>query len=101
MLMSVLLPAPFSQTRAWMEVALVDLLARARKQRSDWLAILRGLLADLLAYAGDWEALRPCLEDDQLDALKRLHTELAPKPRPAAESPPSPSALRRKLRDIN
>jgi hypothetical protein len=83
------------------EVALEDLLARARNQRAEWLDIVRLLLGDIHACAGTWEALRPCLDDDQLKALQQMHAEAAPKPRPTVGGAASVRSLLRKLRELN
>ncbi len=57
--------------------------------------MVRTRLGQLAALAGDWEALRPALaDDDQLDMLRRLHDEL----RPALRVPVAPTASARALR---
>jgi hypothetical protein len=73
------------------------LLARCRKQRDEWLGMVRTRLGLLHALAGDWLALRSWLADDQLDILRELHERLQPRLRARIEPTTAPRALRRAL----
>src|SRR5687767_15813889 len=57
-----------------------QLVASCRKQRDDWLKMVRIRLGTLNALAGDWDRLRPLLNDDtQLKVLRDLHEDLQPR----------------------
>ena len=87
-------PAYVRRERA-VEAAYDGLLERCRRQREEWLPMVRLRLGTVKALAGDWPALLPCLADpSQLGQLERLHDELAPKLRGAV----APTASLRKLR---
>jgi hypothetical protein len=63
-----------------------DLLQRCRKKRDEWLPFVRLALGTLRGLAGSWDALRPCVRDDEsLDTLRRLHDELQPRLRVPVE----------------
>ncbi len=63
--------------------------------------MVRLRLGLLHALAGDWGNLRPLLaDDDQLDILRRLHAELAPRLRVAVEPTASAGALRQAFREL-
>jgi hypothetical protein len=83
------------------EGALEHVLGKARAVRAEWLAMARMRLGVLHALAGEWQALRPWLADeDQLPLLERLRAELSPKLRLPPERTRSPRALRRALREL-
>jgi hypothetical protein len=79
-----------------------QILASCRKQRDEWLEMVRIRLGLLHALAGDWAALSPLLADDgQLEALRELHTALAPQLRSVVEPTTSARALRQALAELN
>jgi hypothetical protein len=68
-------PAYIRRARG-VEVAFEDLLARCRRQRTEWLFGVRLHLGALRAGASSWDVLRPLLADGgQVAALERLHAE--------------------------
>jgi len=68
-------PAYIRRARG-VEAAFEDLLARCRRQRSEWLFGVRLHLGALRAGANGFGALRPLLADDgQVAVLERLHAE--------------------------
>jgi hypothetical protein len=78
-----------------MEQAEHDLVQRCRKQRDDWLMMVRLRLATLRALAGGWAALAPFVADEcQLDLLEQTHDEL----RPTLRCPVAPTTSSRRLR---
>jgi hypothetical protein len=83
------------------QAAFEELLARCRRQRDEWLGMVRTRLGLLRALAGAWEALAPHVADDeQLHALRRLEQELAPRLRVPVEAITSARPLRRALREL-
>ncbi len=77
------------------------LLGRCRRQREEWLKMVRIRLALLRALAGDWPALTSWLSDAaQLQALQQLHADLAPQLRHRVEPTTSVRVLRRALREL-
>jgi hypothetical protein len=77
------------------------LLHRCRKQRDEWLPMVRLRLALLHALAGDWERLRPLLANgDRLEELQGLHAELQPRLRGQVDRTSSVRALRGALREL-
>ena len=77
------------------------LVQQGRVQREQRLAMVRLRLGLLHALAGGWDALRPLLVDDeQIEILRRLHAELAPRLRVAVEPTASAGALRQALREL-
>jgi hypothetical protein len=62
--------------------------------------MVRTRLAMLHALAGDWEALRPWLAEDQVRVLRDLHTALAPRLRTAVQATTSRRVLRRALSEF-
>jgi hypothetical protein len=83
------------------EATLAELLDRCRRQRHEWLQIVRIHLGRLAALAGAWETLRPYVADDaQLQVLRDLHDELQPRLRAPVEPTTSGHALRAALREL-
>jgi hypothetical protein len=82
------------------EGAREHLLARCRRQREEWLGMVRLRLATLHDLAGDWSALGRWLEEEHCRALAELHAALSPKLRVPLEPTASPRALRRALREL-
>ena len=77
------------------------LLARCRRQREEWLALVRTRLAMLHALAGDWGRLAPLLADtEHIEALRRLHAELRPELRLPVPPTTSVRALRRAVAEL-
>jgi len=77
------------------EAAYERLVERCRRQRNEWLMMVRIRLGALKALAGEWVAVRPCLADeDQLRQLEQLHAELTPKLRTPIAPTRSPRRLR-------
>jgi hypothetical protein len=75
--------------------AFEQLVHQGRKQRDEWLRMVRLSLGMLHALAGSWDAVRPCVhDDDALDLLRRLHDDLQPRLRVAVV----PTKSRRRLR---
>jgi hypothetical protein len=73
-----------------------ELLERCRRQRLEWLAMVRTRLGQLAALSNEWEALRPTLcGEEELFSLRRLHDDLRPDLRVAPTPTSSPRALRR------
>ena len=84
-----------------MEEAFTQLLAACRRQRAEWLPIVRLRVGLLRALAGSWDQLRPLLADvSHADALAALHDELQPQLRVRIEPTTSPRTLRRALREL-
>jgi hypothetical protein len=78
-----------------------DLVARCRRQRDEWLAIVRVRLGRLQALAGEWSVLRPHVhEDAELERLRRLHEELKPKLRAPVAPTTASGSLQRALRQL-
>ncbi len=93
-------PAYIRRARA-VQGALEDLLACCRRQRTEWLKMVRLRLGLLRALAGDWHNLRPLLaDDDQLDILRRLHDELNPQLRTHIDPSASIRILQRSLHEL-
>jgi len=83
------------------EAALADLLAQCQRQREDWLKMVRIRLGLLAMLAGDWQALRPLLaDDDQPRVLRSLHETLAPELRYRPARTDSPRQLTRALAEL-
>lgn len=83
------------------EGALEHVLARCRKQRDDWLPMVRLRLGVLKAMAGDLFALAPLLADEeQLGHLERMHADLAPQLRSPVAATSSQRRLRRALHEL-
>ena len=93
-------PAYIRRARG-VEEALAHLVARAQKQREEWLPMARLRLGQMHALAGDWPALRPHLADDeQLTVLEELRTILSPQLRVPLEPTSSPRRPRQALLEL-
>ncbi|MCI0461684.1 MAG: hypothetical protein L0Z62_32435, partial [Gemmataceae bacterium] len=82
------------------EEAFETLLEKCRRQREEWLPMVRLRLGTLHALAGDWERLTPLVTDGEVEALRRLHEELSPRLRVPVARASSQRALRRALREL-
>jgi hypothetical protein len=82
------------------ELALEHLLERGRKQREEWLEMVKLNLARLHDLAGDWSALAPWVDEGQQLLLQELHATLAPTLRVPLEPTTSARLLRRTLREL-
>jgi hypothetical protein len=84
-----------------MEEGYEQLLARCRRQRDEWLVMVRIRLALLRALAGDWTALQPLLADEgQLAVLRGMDAELKPSLRHRVDATTSVRVLRRMLGEL-
>jgi hypothetical protein len=92
-------PAYVRRTRE-VEEAFRALVERCRRQREEWLMLVRIRLGTLHALAGDWEPLRALLDDDQLESVRTLHAELQPRLRIPVLQTSSVRALRRALAEL-
>jgi hypothetical protein len=78
-----------------------NLIDRCRRQRQDWLQMVRVRLGLLRALAGDWERLRPLLgADAPMEVLQGLEVELAPRLRQRMTPAKSQRTLRRCLLEL-
>lgn len=94
-------PAYIRRARA-VQAALDQLLDRCRRQRAEWLKMVRLRVGMLHALSCDWDALRPLLADDeQLDILRYQLAALAAPLRAPIEPTTSARSLRRALRELN
>ncbi|HEY7153363.1 MAG TPA: hypothetical protein VH575_05320 [Gemmataceae bacterium] len=94
-------PAYIRRARA-VQAALDQLLDRCRRQRAEWLKMVRLRIGMLHALAGEWDNLRPFLaDDDQLDILRYFLATLASPLRAPVEPTTSARALRRALRELH
>ena len=81
--------------------ALDQLRERCRRQRDEWLPMVRTRLGILRALAGDWNRLRTHLADDeQLAILQNLFAELEPRLRVQIAPTSSARRLRQALREL-
>jgi hypothetical protein len=81
--------------------AFEQLLHRCRRQRDEWLTMVRMRLGRLKALAGDWEHLLPWLENAaQARGLADLHAALQPRLRVAVPLTTVPRVLSRALADL-
>jgi hypothetical protein len=83
-----------------MQEAFALLVERCRQRRDELLAMVRLRLGVLRALAGDWERLRPWLGEEHLEALRKMHAELAPQLRVEVAVTSSTRVLRRALREL-
>jgi hypothetical protein len=78
-----------------------ELLDRCRRQRDEWLAVVRLRLGTLHALAGSWEALTPHLPDEgEVRLLEGLCAALEPRLRVRVDPTTSGRALRQALRRL-
>lgn len=77
-----------------------DLVETCRRQREEWLGMVRLRLGVLRALAGSWEALRPFRTPEQVNELRDLHDTLSPQLRTPVAAATSPRALRRALVEL-
>src|ERR1700733_11444832 len=82
------------------EEALNQLVGRCQVQRLEWLSMVRLRVGLLHSLAGSWPALGRWLAAEQLGALERLHTELAPRLRHAVQPTSSSRTLRHAVREL-
>jgi hypothetical protein len=83
------------------QAAYDQLLDLCRRQREEWLVMVRVRLATLRALAGRWDVLAPHLADErQLRDLEELWTQLDPHLRAPIEPDPSPRMLRGALGEL-
>jgi hypothetical protein len=82
------------------EQAFNQVVERCRQKREEWLPMVRIHLGLLVALAGEWDKLRELLANDQIELLRRLHEDLAPRLRVTVEPTSSVRALRRVLREL-
>jgi hypothetical protein len=79
-----------------------QLVASCRKQRDEWLEMVRTRVGLVHALAGDWDSLRPLVADEgQLEAVRDLHAVLAPELRAAVRRTASVRTLRLALTQLN
>ena len=94
-------PPAYVRRAVQVQEAFEALLEQCRRERAERLEMVRTRLGLLHALAGEWDALRPFLADEeQVVMLRRLHDELAPRLRDVVEPTASPGALRRALREL-
>jgi hypothetical protein len=78
-----------------------QLLDECRRQREEWLALVRVRLGTLRALAGSWQALAPHLPgDEQVRLLEEMCAALEPHLRVPVEPTTSARALRGALREL-
>lgn len=82
------------------ENALADLLQRLRRQRQEWLDMVRLRLGQLHALAGAWQRLAKFVNADSLTALQRLYDELNPQLRVPIQPTTDDNAIRAALADL-
>jgi hypothetical protein len=83
------------------EEAFERLLSQCRQRREELLGMVRMQIGQLFALAGDWDALRPWLkDDDQISILQDLHTALQPRASFLPAHSSSARALPRALREL-
>jgi hypothetical protein len=81
--------------------ALDQVLHRCRGKREEWLKMVRVRLGVLHGLAGDWERLVPLVAGaEEVEVLRRLHADLAPRLRAPVYPTTSARALRRALAEL-
>jgi hypothetical protein len=94
-------PAYVRRARA-VQDAVEALFARCRRQRDEWLEMVRLRLGMLKALAGEWDMLRPWLaEAEQLSYLSALADELNPHLRVPVAPTTSDRVLARAFRELS
>jgi hypothetical protein len=94
-------PPAYVRRAREVEAALEQLLYHCRSRRAEWLPMARLRLGTVRALAGDWEALRPWLaNEEQLAVLRDLEATLQPRLRVPVEPTSSARVLRRALREL-
>jgi hypothetical protein len=87
-------PPAYVRRAQMVEAAWEGVLLRCRRQREEWLALVRTRLAMLRELAGSWDALRAVLDEAAVVALAALDSEL----RPSLRGPVQASTSVRRLR---
>ena len=82
------------------EGTLAELLQRLRRQRHEWLAMVRLRLGQLHALAGGWGPLARFVAVDSLTALRRLFDELNPQLRVPIEPTDDDETIHTALADL-
>jgi len=91
----------FARRARQVQEAFDHLVGRCRRQRDEWLAVVRMRLGLLGALAGDWDRLRPWLvETEQVDTLRKMHADLAPQLRLPVDRTSSERVLWRALGEL-
>jgi hypothetical protein len=81
--------------------ALDQVLHRCHVKREEWLKMVRVRLGLLHGLAGTWERLAPLLAGpEEIEVLRRLHGDLAPRLRAPVHPTTSMRALRRALAEL-
>jgi hypothetical protein len=81
--------------------ALDRLMDRCRKQRDEWLPLVRLRLGLLKSLSADWDQLASWLAGQgQIEVLAHLHETLAPRLRVRVEPNTAPRVLRRALAEL-
>src|SRR5262249_44406993 len=90
----------FARRARHVEGAYTILLDTCREQREKLLKMVKIRLGLLYAMAGEWTALRPLCDDDQLRILQDLYVELEPRLRVTVERVTSLRSLRHALAEL-
>jgi hypothetical protein len=91
----------YVQRARQVEEALEQLLGQCRRQREEWLGLVRTRLGRLEALAGDLDRLRPWLAGaTEVDLLRRLCADLRPQLRLPVGRTSSERLLRRALGEL-
>jgi hypothetical protein len=94
-------PPAYVRRARQVQEALEALVDHCRRQRAERLEMVRLRVGLAHALGGGWDALRPLLADDgQVEALRRLHAELAPRLRAPIEPTSYAAVLRAALREL-
>jgi hypothetical protein len=92
-------PAYVRRARS-VEAAYDLLLERCRRQREEWLPMVRMRLGTLHALAGEWEKLRPLVAELDLERLRELYAQLSPRLRVPVEPTTSSRLMRNTLAEL-
>ncbi len=90
----------FLNRAAQVQAAWHDVLNKCRRQRDQWLVMVRLNLAIIRSLAGEWRQLRCWLDEAHLTALQDLYETLQPELRGTMEATTSPHRLRRALVEL-